>query len=200
MADPAFQIGPGTWVRLRYSAFDEDGESVEDEPQEIGYVHGYGALLPRIEAALEGKRANDTCRIVLPSEEAFGPRRDDAVLECDPEEFDGVRAGDRLEAETSDGGIVVLRVLEVRPDAVVVDTNHPLAGQRATFELQVLEVRPATAQELSEAEARATMAETGPEAALIPLQRLLRGPSRRYERERSPTPEPGAGRLGEGES
>lgn len=179
MTDERFQVGPGTWVRLRYSAFDEEGVAVEDGAQETSYVHGYGVLLPRIEQAVEGRVAGECCRIKLAAEQAFGRRREDAVLECDPTELpQDLLPGDRVEAETEAGALVVLRVLEVRPDAVVVDTNHPLAGQSVSFELEVLEARPAGPEELAIAESRLD-AERAAERPLIPVRSLLRDPSRR---------------------
>lgn len=181
----SYQVGPGTWVRLRYSAFDSDGERVEEGSHELGYVHGYGVLLPRLEQAAEGRRLGERCRITLSAEEAFGSRREEAVLECDPQEFPpDIQAGDRLEATTDDDAVLVLRVLEVRPDVVVVDTNHPLAGQSVSFELEFLEVRPAEPAELARAKAQLE-ADVPAEGPLIPLQSLLRDPSRRYEREQS---------------
>lgn len=183
------------YVRLRYSAFDEDGEPVEEGAHETGYVHGFGTLLPSIEAALEGRRASDRRRITLAPDEAFGVRRREAILECEREEFpEDVAVGDRLEAETADGGIVVLRVLEVHPDAVVVDSNHPLAGQRVAFELEIAEVRPASPEELNDAERRVLTEEEGPprpREALIPLESLLRSPSQRYETENLESGSPG---------
>lgn len=200
MNESTFQVGPGTWVQLRYSAFDEDGEPVEESAHEFGYVHGFGVLHDRLEASIEGLRAGDECTVTIPAAEAFGPRRDEAVLECDPSEFDPeVRAGDHLEAETADGALVILRVLEVRPDAVVVDTNHPLAGQRVRFHLKVLEVRPASAAELADGERRASLQSPAAEGPLIPLQSLLRGPSQRYETERSPETGPQAAPPGDKE-
>jgi FKBP-type peptidyl-prolyl cis-trans isomerase SlyD len=168
-------------VRVRYRAFDEDGEAVEDLASELAYVHGFGALLPRLEAALEGQRVGGARSVSLSAGEAFGRRRKEAVIEFSPEDFpDDVAAGDRFDADSQDGKVVVLRVLEVRPDAVVVDTNHPLAGQRVRFELEVLEVCLATEAELAAAEQRLS----GPGLAdgpLIPAESLLRGPPRRYE-------------------
>lgn len=200
MSAVAFQVGPGTRVRLRYAAFDEDGEAVEETAQELEYVHGFGVLLERLEAAVEGLRANEDCAVTIPAAEAFGPRRDEAVLECDPSEFDpDVQAGDRFEAETADGGLVILRVLEVRPDAVIVDTNHPLAGQRVRFQLEVLDVRPATDAELKEAERKAALPSEAAQGPLIPLQSLLRGRSRRYETGRSTEAGPEADPPGDDE-
>jgi FKBP-type peptidyl-prolyl cis-trans isomerase SlyD len=177
----AFQIGPGMWVRLRYGARDADGEAVEDLEPELGYVHGYGALLPRLESALDGHRVGELVRVTLPPREAFGERREEAVLELARDEFpEEVAAGDRFEVESEEGALLVLRVLEVAPDAVVVDANHPLAGQAVTFQLEVLEVRPATDEESSRAEDALDDDEPA-EGPLLSPASLLRGGSRRYE-------------------
>lgn len=197
----SFQIGPGMWVRLRYAARDADGEVVEDFEPELGYVHGYGGLLPALEEALDGRRAGELVRVTLPPEEAFGRRREEAVLELAREEFpEGVAAGDRFEVESTsgdagkEGALLVLRVLEVTPEAVVVDANHPLAGQAVTFQLEILEVRPAAADELGRAEAALEAAEEAASAGendanppllaegpLLSAASLLRGGTRRYE-------------------
>lgn len=179
----AFQIGPGMWVKLQYGARDEDGEAVEDLEPELEYVHGYGVLLSRLESALEGRRAGDQLVVTLPATEAFGPRREEAVLELSREEFpDDVAAGDRFEVESADGALLVLRVLDVQPDGIVVDANHPLAGQAVRFELDVLDVRPATSEQLRRAEAALEGADPA-EGPLIPAARLLLGGSRRYEQD-----------------
>jgi FKBP-type peptidyl-prolyl cis-trans isomerase SlyD len=178
---PAFQIGPAMWVRLRYAAYDEDGESVEDLEPELEYVHGYGALLPRLERALDGQRTGARVSVELPPAEAFGPRREEAVLELARDEFpEDVAPGDRFDVEAADGNLLVLRVLDVTADGVVADTNHPLAGQTVGFQLEVLEVRPATDEEVRLAEA-ALEGEEPAEGPLIPVASLLRGGSRRYE-------------------
>lgn len=190
--DAAFQVSPGMWVRVRYAARDADGELVEDFEPELGYVHGYGALLESLEAALDGHRAGERLIATLPPEEAFGKRNEDAVIEVSREEFpEDVQAGDRFDVESDDGKVLVLRVLDVHPDAVVADTNHPLAGQSVTFHLELLEVRPATAEELASAEA--ALADSGPaDGPLIPAARLLRGGSKRYEQDPRESGEPSA--------
>jgi FKBP-type peptidyl-prolyl cis-trans isomerase SlyD len=169
------------WVRLAYRAFDEDGEPVEEAVNQLEYVHGLGALLPALEAGLDGQEEGATREVTLPPREAFGPRRKEAVVEFALEDFPpGVAPGDRFDADTAAGGVVLLRVLEVGPDTVLVDMNHPLAGQRVRFELELKEVRPATAEETQAAEKRLS---AGPQAfgPVIPVERLLRGPSQRYE-------------------
>ena len=83
----AFQVGPEMWVRVSYEAFDEEGERAEDAPQQISYVHGRGVLLPELEAALDGRRTGASCRVTLRPEQAFGPRRKEAIVELDRDEF-----------------------------------------------------------------------------------------------------------------
>jgi FKBP-type peptidyl-prolyl cis-trans isomerase 2 len=77
--------------------------------------------------------------------------------------------------------MVLLRVLEVTPDSVILDRNHPLAGQKVRFDVEVLEVRPAEESEISAAEA-ALSVEGPAEQSLIPAASLLRGGTRRYEK------------------
>jgi FKBP-type peptidyl-prolyl cis-trans isomerase SlyD len=187
-----FQVGPGMWVRVRYAARDADGELVEDFEPELGYVHGYGALLESLEAALDGHRSGERLVATLPPEEAFGKRNEKAVIEVAREEFpEDVQAGDRFDVESDDGKVLVLRILDVHPDAVIADTNHPLAGQAVTFHLELLEVRPATAEELARAEA--ALEDPGPaNGPLIPAARLLRGGSKRYEQDPRESGEPSA--------
>lgn len=213
------QVGPGTVVRLAYEVFDADGDRVDgSEPAApIEFVFGYGTLLPAIERAIEGLSAGDQRSLLLRPDAAYGRRDPRAVLELARDEFpEGVQPGDRFELENESGGLLVLKVLDVDDDRVVLDLNHPLAGQRVKIEVTVEDVRPATADELDRAErllsaAQATEPEIGRSSslgrfgprspALIPLERLLEGGCRRYEkplasvhfRRKPPDPFGGAG-------
>jgi FKBP-type peptidyl-prolyl cis-trans isomerase SlyD len=178
-----YQLGPGIWTRLRYRVYDAEGESLEPDAVEMGCVFGYGALLPALETALEGKRAGARCTVELGPKDAFGKRDPKLTLDVEREEFPpDVAPGDRFDAERDDGTPLVLSVLEVFDTSVILDMNHPLAGQRVRFEVEVLEARPASAAELALAEAR--LAEEpegdsgGPEPLIDPA-RLLRRGSRR---------------------
>lgn len=197
-----YQLGPGMWTLIEYRVFDAEGEAVEDQTSELGLVFGYGAILPALEAALQGTAAGTRRTVSLSQEDAYGRRKPEATVEVDRDEFPpDAQAGDRFEAETEDGRLVVLRLLEVTPEVVIIDQNHPLAGQRVRFELFVREVRPARPEELEQAEQRLS-AQEGPDSSeqaasppLISPQSLLQGPSRRYEK--GPAREPGeAGESG----
>jgi FKBP-type peptidyl-prolyl cis-trans isomerase 2 len=178
-ADEApFHVGPETWVEVCYSVLDADGQLVQDG-EEHGFVFGRGQLLAAVEQALEGCAAGDHRSIVLNQERAFGPRNEAAVLEVDRSEFPpDVAPGDRFEVENADGALLVFRVLDVGPMAVTVDLNHPLAGQRVTFDVSIRSVRPATVGEINAAEMTLASSDTSHQN-LLPKERLLLGPNKR---------------------
>jgi FKBP-type peptidyl-prolyl cis-trans isomerase SlyD len=154
----------------------------------VSFVFGYGAVLPALEDRISGLREGAEKSIAVKPKDAFGERDPKAVLEVLRDEFpEDVAEGDVFEAEEDPGpdgpgGTVLLRVLEVRPDLVVLDRNHPLAGQQVRFDVQVLEIRPAEDAEIAAAE-RALLVDETPEEALIPAASLLRGPTRRYTKD-----------------
>jgi FKBP-type peptidyl-prolyl cis-trans isomerase SlyD len=176
------------WVRVRVMIHDAEGEPVQAEPLESSFVFGLGALLPALERGIEGLPVGARKSITLRPQDAFGERDPKAVLEVLRDEFpDDVAAGDVFDAEEDDspdapGGLVLLRVLEVTPETVVLDRNHPLAGQKVRFDVEVLEVRPAEEAEMAAAE-RALSEPEAPEDTLIPAASLLRGGTRRYEKD-----------------
>ena len=176
---PSFQLSPGMWARLGYEVFDAEGELVETGESELCCLIGYGVLFPALEEKLEGLAEGASRSVLLRPELAFGLRNPDAQVEVDRSDFpEDVAAGDRYEAEDEEGRPVLLQVLDVSEDAVLVDSNHPLAGQTLRFEVVAREVRPATDLELSQAEERLLSEEAEPEPLITP-ESLLRGPSRR---------------------
>ena len=185
-----FQVGPEMWVRLRVVIHDAEGEPVQDEPTETTFVFGFGSLLPALEEGIEGLPDGAKKSLTLKPADAFGERDPKAVLEVLRDEFpEDVAEGDVFDADEDDdgpeapGGPVLLRVLEVTPETVILDRNHPLAGQKVRFDVEVLEVRPADDAEISAAEA-AILAQPAPQESLIPAASLLRGGTRRYEKDR----------------
>ncbi len=151
-------IQPNTFVTLAYVLKNPAGEvldqSSDEEGEPIRYVHGYGMLVPGLEAALVGLKAGDKKEIVVSAEEGFGDHDAELVLEIDRTEFPdppNVKPGDEFVAESPDGDEVVMHVMEVKGDAVVVDANHPLAGVVLHYAIEVQEVRDATEEEINQA-------------------------------------------------
>ena len=144
-----FQVGPQTFVTIRYQVFDAEGE-VASVAEVMGFVFGMGGLLPEVERALDGRTTGDQLRVALSEKQAYGFRNPKRILEVDREDFpDDVAPGDRFEVENEHGGLLVLHVLDVQPEFVVVDTNHPLSGQAVEFSIEVMEVRPASEDEIA---------------------------------------------------
>ena len=142
-------------VEIRYRLLDKDGELVEstDEDGPIRYRHGTAEILPALESALIGASAGDQRRVTLAPAEAFGEHNPDGIVivprqELPDEDYspgDWIAVGVEAEAgeqEDLEGDELEMRVLEVNEDAVVMDANHPLAGQSVTFEVEVVSVEP----------------------------------------------------------
>ena len=142
-----FQVGPGTFITIRFQVFDAEGEAAHDA-EILGCVYGMGGLIPRVERALDGRHVGDRVEIRLSEREAYGSRDPKRVVEVDRDEFPpDVSPGDRFEVENEQGGLLVLHVLDVQADVVVVDMNHPLAGQEVGVVVEIVDVRPASEEE-----------------------------------------------------
>ena len=154
----ALAIGPDTVVTLSYELFGENGEVVDRaEPGDpLVYVHGYAQIVPGLEKALVGAHAGERRSVLVEPEEGFGEREEEAIYEVDRADFPdsaSVQVGDEFVGEGPGGLELAMRVVEIRDDGFVVDTNHPLAGQKVRFEVEVKDVRPASEEEISRAEA-----------------------------------------------
>lgn len=175
----AFQVGPDVVATLRYEVFDAEGELVGGSDGAREVLFGHGELLPALEHALEGALPGDRRSVRLSVKDAFGARDPTALLEVDKHEFPAdVAPGDSFEAEGQDGVRIVLKVLDVLADHVVVDQNHPLAGQALRVEAEIVATRPASQAELAAAAERDLHEAAEAESPLVPAERLLRGPSR----------------------
>ena len=139
-------------VTLGYELRDAQGQLLEDEGAQIAYLHGgFGEIFPKVEEALAGKEVGAQVSLTLEPEDAFG-EYDADLLRVEPRErfprelevgmrFEGVPGEREDEA-------LIYTVTDVTPEAVVVDANHPLAGERLWFHGSVVDVRPATGDEI----------------------------------------------------
>ena len=146
------QIEAGVVVGVAY-IMTVDGEETEragrEEPLE--YLHGAGNIVPGLEDALDGKRIGDRFTITLSPDVGYGERDEDeiqAIAREDIEDADVLEPGMMVEIEDADGDLFDATVVEVTADAVVLDFNDELAGKTLTYEVEVVSLRPAEAQEL----------------------------------------------------
>jgi FKBP-type peptidyl-prolyl cis-trans isomerase SlyD len=152
------KISKDSVVSLEYRIHFGDGELVEStgpgEP--IAFIQGKGQIVPGLERALEGLSAGDVCQVVLAPEDAYGNRDEAGVQEVPRSAFPRdlePRAGMELSARNEHGDAIPYVIREVRPQTVVIDLNHPLAGKALHVDAKVLAVRPATPDELAHAHA-----------------------------------------------
>ena len=144
-------ITKDTVVTLTFRASDAQGKLLEDGKTPRSYLHGgYGNTLAGIEAALEGQAAGYQTTVKLAPADAFGERDETLVTTIPKKEFPpGVKVGGQLEGHDDQGRQQVFTVTKVKGDTVLLDGNHPLAGQTLTFVLKVLEVKPASSEEVA---------------------------------------------------
>ncbi|MBN2680066.1 peptidylprolyl isomerase [Acidithiobacillus marinus] len=140
-------------VTIDYSLTDEEGElidsSVGEEP--LIYLHGHHGIIPGLEQALAGHRTGDKVEVSIPPEEGYGDWDEDLVEVVAREDFDDpeeLEIGTQFETET-DEGMRLATVIDIEGEDVTVDLNHPLAGMTLNFDVTVLDVRDATAEELA---------------------------------------------------
>lgn len=139
-------------VSLAYQVRTEDGVLVDESPVSapLDYLHGHGSLIAGLEKALEGHDVGDRFDVHVPANDAYGQYDDNLVQRVPKDVFMGVdelQVGMRFLAET-DQGPVPVEITEVGDDYVVVDGNHMLAGQNLNFNVEVVAIREATAEEL----------------------------------------------------
>ncbi|MDR3352566.1 MAG: peptidylprolyl isomerase [Zoogloeaceae bacterium] len=145
-------ISKDTVVTLDYNVTDPDGVLLDEGREALVYLHGHDDIFPRIEAALEGKCVGESVVIRLQPGEAFGEYDAELVQvesrEDFPEELEVGMQFEGAPADADEEEFVLYRVTDMTPDKVVLDGNHPLAGQALVFTCTVTALRPASAEEI----------------------------------------------------
>ncbi len=148
------KIQNGSVVVLRYEIYRADGELFEAEDEPVEFVQGEGEVLPGLERALMGLEPGASLRVTLPPAEAFGDYNPEGLVSVPRSELPAgvelkkdewitvVVQGDEGDAP-EDQGEMDMRIVEAEGDEVILDANHPLAGQEVTFQIEVLAVRAA---------------------------------------------------------
>jgi FKBP-type peptidyl-prolyl cis-trans isomerase SlyD len=146
------QVAKNTVVSLDYELSDAHGTLIEKTDAPIDYLHGgYEGIFPRVEEALAGKGAGDTCRVRLEPDDAFG-EYDTGLVHLEPRSKfpDNIAVGMQFEGRGAESGTTLIyTVTDVADDKVVVDGNHPLAGKALDFACTIAAVRAATQEEVS---------------------------------------------------
>ena len=145
-------IAKDSVVSLEYTLRSDAGEtldtSVGEEP--LVYIQGYEYIVPGLERELTGKQKGDALKVSVSPEHGYGARDPRKTMEVPRSQLPAgePQVGMQLRGQSQAGEMISLWITAVGPDSVTVDGNHPMAGQTLHFEVKVLDVRAATAEEL----------------------------------------------------
>ncbi len=147
------QITRNTVVMIDYTLTDTAGEVLDSSQggEPLAYLHGVGQIIPGLEQALEGKQLDEAFKVAIPPTEAYG-EHDPELVQAVPRSVFGEASelvlGARVtaRAENEERHFVIVGLTDTE---VTLDGNHPLAGVTLNFDVKVVGVRAATAEELA---------------------------------------------------
>ncbi|MBP9732779.1 MAG: peptidylprolyl isomerase [Candidatus Omnitrophica bacterium] len=135
---------------FHYTLKDPSGKVLDssDGAEPLAILQGGGQIIPGLERRMEGLKAGDQRNFVIPASEAYGERNEDWVVTAKRSDLPGgAKVGDRFRGGEEDDA-PVFAVMSIQGDDVRLDANHPLAGMELHFDIQITEVRAATAEEV----------------------------------------------------
>ena len=139
-------------VAIHYTLTDNNGQTIDSSngSDPLYYLHGFGNIIPGLEEALLGKITGDKLSVSIPPEKAYGVFNENDKLQVNKDQFEGIdeiKIGMDIQTRTKEG-IKIYRVEKIFGDTVVLDGNHALAGETLNFEVEVMDIREASAEEL----------------------------------------------------
>jgi FKBP-type peptidyl-prolyl cis-trans isomerase SlyD len=155
MSNSQYTVQQDAVVAIDYTLKDSNGHLIDSSEglAPLEYLHGHNNLIPGLEKELLGLSAGDEKQVVVPPEQAYGPRQENATQIIPSEAFPPdmqVEPGMALEMrDTATEQVFEVFVIEVTPEGVVVDFNHPLAGETLHFDVKIVDVRPASPEEIA---------------------------------------------------
>lgn len=132
-------------VKVHYTGRLDDGTIFDSSEgrEPLEFKLGEGRVIPGFEQAVLGMSEGESKTVTIPSDQAYGPRRDDRLLKVGHEQFPPEiqpTVGQQLQVQQSSGQPMIVVVAEVADKHVILDANHPLSGQDLTFDLQLVEI------------------------------------------------------------
>lgn len=150
--DISMQIAMNTVVSITYELLDSNGNVLESSKDPVSYLHGgYDNIFPRVEEELHGKSIGDTVEITLEPADAFG-EYDEELVQMEPiSAFPSkdLKVGMQFEGEDESGEVILYTITNIDDGKVIVDGNHPWAGERVLFKATIADVRKAGEEEVA---------------------------------------------------
>lgn len=145
-------VAMNTVVTMTYELKNSDGEVLESSTDPVAYLHGgYDNIFPKVEEAMHGKNVGDVVEVNLEPVDAFG-EYDETLVQIEPATAfpsKDLKVGMQFEGEDDTGDVILYTVTEIADGKVVVDGNHPWAGERLLFKATITDVRTAKQEEVT---------------------------------------------------
>lgn len=146
-------IAKHTVVTLNYTLKNGEGTVLDTSEgrEPLIYLHGVGSLIPGLEKELEGKGKGEQVHAVIPPEEAYGTKRDDLMHVVSKDGFQGdeeMQVGMQVQLTTQQGPAIAT-IAAIEGNDVTLDLNHPLADVTLHFDVEIVDLRDASEEEIS---------------------------------------------------
>jgi FKBP-type peptidyl-prolyl cis-trans isomerase SlyD len=143
-------IVKGKVVGFAYHLRNAQGETLDESNDPMEYLHGYQNIIPGLEREMEGLKIGDKKKVTVSPEDAYGEYDEKLVYEVPRANFpanEDLQPGMQFHADTEEES-VTLFVQEVVGDQVIMNGNHPLAGETLSFDIEIHTIREASKEEL----------------------------------------------------
>jgi peptidylprolyl isomerase len=139
------QAKRGDAVKIHYTGRLQDGTVFDSSrgKEPLEFTLGDGRIIPGLEEAVEGMKEGESREADIPSDRAYGPRRDELLVQVERERLPSEiepEPGVALQMRTPEGNLVPVVIAKADEKVVVMDANHPLAGNDLSFELELVEI------------------------------------------------------------
>lgn len=140
-------------VAMHYELKNDQGEILDksEKGDPLYYLHGAENIIPGLEKELTGKKVGDELEVRVEPQDGYGEFDEELIQPLPRDMFADIKnlaVGEELQAQEEDGSIRFFTVKEIKDDEVIIDSNHPLAGETLNFKVKIEEIREATAEEL----------------------------------------------------
>ncbi len=141
-------------VMMHYKLSDKDGNVIDSSEgrEPLAYIHGIGALVPGLEQELENKGKGEKFTAIVLPENAYGTRDEELVRVVPKSGFQGeeeMTVGMQVQIDTGDKGLAIATLTSIDGEDITLDLNHPLADTELHFDIEVMDIRLATDEEIS---------------------------------------------------
>lgn len=148
------EIKDNNVVEIDYTLKNDNGDIIDssDGVGSLSFIMGKKNIIPGLEAEIAKKVVGDSFNVTVLPKDAYGERNDSMVQSVPRAQFgddaDKIQLGSQFQVQDQSGQPLLVQVVDLKDDEIVLDANHPMAGETLHFEVKILSTREATSEEL----------------------------------------------------